>query len=216
MAQWGMKDELIGDVNTMLCHNCGDCNAYCPRGAKPGEVLGAIRAYAYTHFGFPQGLAKLASDGKNLPILIGIPAAVVLVLWLISGGMHMPDGPVDFGMFFGHWDFHWLTKTTFFIDIIFLPVAAFALFAAQTANATATASSASGAVPVPRSSGAKDTGAASVAARTVIPNAELRHILQNTGERMSPEHVDLVLAGSTGSTGNGEVDYALLARVLLA
>jgi quinone-modifying oxidoreductase subunit QmoC len=92
-------------------------------------VLGAIRAYAYTHFGFPQGLAKLASDGKNLPILIGIPAAIILVLWLISGGMHMPDGPVDFGMFFGHWDFHWLTKTTFFIDIIFLPVAAFSLFA---------------------------------------------------------------------------------------
>ncbi len=72
LAQWGMKDELIGDVNTMLCHNCGDCNTYCPRGAKPGEVLGAIRAYAYTHFGFPQGLAKLASEGKNLPILIGI------------------------------------------------------------------------------------------------------------------------------------------------
>jgi quinone-modifying oxidoreductase subunit QmoC len=100
LAQWGLKDKLIGDVNTMLCHNCGDCNTYCPRGAKPGEVLGAIRAYAYTHFGFPQGLAKLASDGKNLPILIGIPAAIILVLWLISGGMHMPDGPVDFGNFF--------------------------------------------------------------------------------------------------------------------
>ena len=82
-AQWGLKDKLVGDVDTMLCHNCGDCNTYCPRGAKPGEVLGAIRAYAYTHFGFPQGLAKLASDGKNLPILIGIPAAIVLVLWLV-------------------------------------------------------------------------------------------------------------------------------------
>jgi quinone-modifying oxidoreductase subunit QmoC len=129
-AQWGLKDKLIADVDTMLCHNCGDCNTYCPRGAKPGEVLGAIRAYAYTHFGFPQGLAKLASESKNLPILIGIPAAIVLVLWLISGGMHMPEGPVDFGMFFGHWDFYWLTKTTFFIDIIFLPAAAFSLFAA--------------------------------------------------------------------------------------
>jgi quinone-modifying oxidoreductase subunit QmoC len=129
-AQWGLKDKLIGDVDTMLCHNCGDCNTYCPRGAKPGEVLGAIRAYAYTHFGFPQGLAKLASSGKNLPILIGIPAVIVLVLWLISGGMHIPEGPVDFGMFFGHWDFYWLTKTTFFIDIIFLPAAAFAVFAA--------------------------------------------------------------------------------------
>ena len=129
-AQWGQKDKLIADVDTMLCHNCGDCNTYCPRGAKPGEVLGAIRAFAYTHFGFPQGLAKLASEGKNLPILIGIPAAIVLVLWLISGGMHLPEGPVDFGMFFGHWDFYWLTKTTFFIDIIFLPAAAFSLFAA--------------------------------------------------------------------------------------
>jgi quinone-modifying oxidoreductase subunit QmoC len=129
-AQWGLKDKLIADVDTMLCHNCGDCNTYCPRGAKPGEVLGAIRAYAYTHYGFPQGLAKLASEGKNLPILIGIPAAIILVLWIISGGMHMPEGPVDFGMFFGHWDFYWLTKTTFFIDIIFLPAAVFSLFAA--------------------------------------------------------------------------------------
>ncbi len=112
-----------------MCHNCGDCNTYCPRGAKPGDVLGAIRAYAYTHYGFPQGLAKLASDGKNLPILIGIPAAIVLVLWLISGGMHMPDGTeLILVMFFGHWDFHWLTKTTFFIDIIFLPAAAFCSF----------------------------------------------------------------------------------------
>ena len=130
LAGWGLKDKLIGDVNTMLCHQCGDCTTYCPRGAKPGDVLGAIRAYAYTHFGFPQGLANLASSGKNLPILIGIPAGIVLVLWFISGGMHIPEGPVDFGMFFGHWDFFWLTKTTFFIDIIFLPAAAFSLFAA--------------------------------------------------------------------------------------
>ena len=130
LAGWGLKDKLIGDVNTMLCHQCGDCTTYCPRGAKPGDVLGAIRAYAYTHFGFPQGLAKLASSGKNLPMLIGIPAVIIFVLWFISGGMHIPEGPIDFGMFFGHWDFHWLTKTTFFIDLIFLPVAAFSLFAA--------------------------------------------------------------------------------------
>lgn len=128
-AQWGLKDKLVADPDVMLCHQCGDCTAYCPRGAKPGDVLGAIRAYAYTHFGFPQGLARLASEGKNLPLLIGIPAAIVLLLWIISGGMHVPEGTVDFGYFFGHWDFPWLTKNVFFIDIIFLPVAAFALFA---------------------------------------------------------------------------------------
>jgi quinone-modifying oxidoreductase subunit QmoC len=75
-------------------------------------------------------LAKLASEGKNLPLLIGIPAAIILLMWIISGGMHIPEGKVDFGYFFGHWNFFWLTKNVFFIDIIFLPVAAFSLFAA--------------------------------------------------------------------------------------
>jgi len=129
-AQWGLKDKLVGDPDIMLCHQCGDCTAYCPRGAKPGDVLGAIRAYAYTYFGFPQGLAKLTASAKNLPILIGIPAVIILIMWAISGGMHRPEGPVDFGVFFGHWDFPYLSKNVVFIDLIFLPTVALALFAA--------------------------------------------------------------------------------------
>ncbi len=133
-AQWGLKEQLIADPDVLLCHQCGDCSAYCPRGAKPGEVLGAIRAYMYTHYGFPRGLAKLASNGKNLPLLIGIPAMIILVMWLISGGMHLPSAEdfkaYGYGLFFGHWDFHYLTKNVFFIDIIMLPTAALALFAA--------------------------------------------------------------------------------------
>lgn len=130
-AQWGLKDKLVADPDVMLCHQCGDCTAHCPRGAKPGDVLGAIRAYAYIHFGFPQGLAKLASSGKNLPIMIAIPALIIGVLWAISGGMHIPsEGPVDFGVFFGHWDFHYLSKNVLFIDAIFVPAFFFAAYAA--------------------------------------------------------------------------------------
>ena len=106
-------------------------------------------------------------------------------------------------------------------------LAAFAFFAAQTAKVTTAASSESGVdgagsagetavVAVPPASDAEDTSLGSVNARTVIPNEELRHVLQNTGERMTPEHVDLVLSGSIASAGNGEVDYALLSRMLLA
>ena len=133
-AQWGLKDKLVADPDVMLCHQCGDCTAYCPRGAKPGDVLGAIRAYAYTHFGFPNGLAKLASQGKNLPILLAIPVLIIGLMWMISGGNHVPDAEtmkqVGFTQFFGHWDFHWLTKNVFFIDIIFVPTFFFAAFAA--------------------------------------------------------------------------------------
>ncbi len=132
-AQWGLKDKLIADADVFLCHQCGDCTAYCPRGAKPGDVLGAIRAYVYKHYGFPSGLANLASSGKNTPLLIGIPATIILVLWILSGGMHIPSAEefahTGFGHFFGHWDWPWLTKNVAFIDAIMLPTAGLALFA---------------------------------------------------------------------------------------
>jgi len=133
LAQWGVKDKLVGDANIFLCHQCGDCTVYCPRGAKPGDVLGAIRAYAYKHFGWPAGLAKLASSGKNLPMLIGIPAVVIFVMWLISGGMHIPTteefAHAGYGHFFGHWDFGLLAKNVLFIDLIMIPTFFLALYA---------------------------------------------------------------------------------------
>jgi quinone-modifying oxidoreductase subunit QmoC len=133
-AQWGLKDKLVGDPNVMLCHQCGDCSAYCPRGAKPGDVLGAIRAYAYKFYGWPSGLANLASSAKNLPILIGIPAVAIFILWLLSGGMHIPakDAFVHQGYshFFGHWDFRLLSKNVFFIWLFILPSVGIAITAA--------------------------------------------------------------------------------------
>ncbi|MBU0482462.1 MAG: quinone-interacting membrane-bound oxidoreductase complex subunit QmoC [Proteobacteria bacterium] len=133
-AQWGLKDRLAADPDTLLCHQCGDCTAYCPRGAKPGDVLGAIRAYTYTHFGFPKGLANFCSNGKNLPLMIIIPMFLIGVLFAVAnGGFHIPDvetfKEVGFGQFFGHWDFHWLSKNVFFIDMIFVPAFLFAAFA---------------------------------------------------------------------------------------
>ncbi|MBU1881688.1 4Fe-4S dicluster domain-containing protein, partial [bacterium] len=53
MSQWGMKDQLLGDPSIWMCHQCMDCTKNCPRDAKPGEVLGAVRAYAFQHFAFP-------------------------------------------------------------------------------------------------------------------------------------------------------------------
>lgn len=133
-AQWGLKDKLVADPDVFLCHQCGDCTAYCPRGAKPGDVLGAIRAYAYTFYGWPSGLAKLCSNGKGLPMLIAIPTVIMFVMWLISGGMAIPSAE-DFShygyqRFFGHWDFHWLSKNVFFIDVIMLASAGIAVTAA--------------------------------------------------------------------------------------
>ncbi|MBP7516512.1 MAG: quinone-interacting membrane-bound oxidoreductase complex subunit QmoC [Desulfobulbus sp.] len=131
LAQWGLKDKLLADPNIFLCHHCGDCTTLCPRGAKPGDVLGAIRAYAYRSLGWPKGLAELCSSVKNLPVLIGIPAVAIFVLWLISGGMHIPEGEkfarVGYTHFFGHWDFRLLSKNVLFIDIIMLTAVGIAI-----------------------------------------------------------------------------------------
>ncbi len=132
-AQWGLKGKLISDTNVLLCHQCGDCSTHCPRGAKPGDVLGAIRAYAYKFYGWPKGLAELATSAKNLPILVGVPAAIILLVWVFSGGMQIPSPEAfsryGYTRFFGHWDFRWLAKNVLTIQLMFVPVAAMAIYA---------------------------------------------------------------------------------------
>ena len=69
---------------------------------------------------------------KNLPTLVGIPALVVFLMWIISGGMHIPSGEhfakVGYQQFFGHWDYHLLSKNVLFIDIIMLTAVGIAVY----------------------------------------------------------------------------------------
>ncbi len=131
-AQWGMKERLLDDPEVFLCHQCGDCTEICPRGAKPAEVLGAIRSYLYTLYGWPAWLARLATGVKNLPILLGAPALIILILWLLSGATHIPSADVfarnGYTQFFGHWDFKWYPKNAFFIVSIMVPAAGLAVY----------------------------------------------------------------------------------------
>ncbi len=82
-AQWGLKDRLVGDPAIWLCHNCGDCTSRCPRGAKPGEVMGALRSQAIQHFAAPGFLSRAVANPKTWPLLF-VPGALVfgaLALW---------------------------------------------------------------------------------------------------------------------------------------
>ena len=82
-ASWGLKDKLVGNADIWLCHNCGDCSTLCPRGAKPGDVLAAIRSYAIQEYAQPKKLANMVNDPKKLPQLLAIPAVIFIVLGLI-------------------------------------------------------------------------------------------------------------------------------------
>ncbi|MGC2063189.1 MAG: quinone-interacting membrane-bound oxidoreductase complex subunit QmoC [Thermodesulfovibrionales bacterium] len=75
-AQWGLKDKLLSNPDIWLCHQCSDCTAYCPRGAKPGEVLGAIRKLSIEHYSFPSFLGKMVGDAKFLLFLLLVPVVI--------------------------------------------------------------------------------------------------------------------------------------------
>jgi len=95
MAQWGRRDELMADPDLWMCHQCGDCTTYCPRGARPGDVLAAIRSYAYRYYAFPSFMGKALASKAALPLLVLAPIALLLTLMLAFAPVG-PDGRFQF------------------------------------------------------------------------------------------------------------------------
>ncbi len=82
-AQWGLKDRLAADPDIWLCHQCNDCSTRCPRGARPGDVLSALRQETVQHYAVPSFLGKWANSLTHLPVMLLIPV-VLLVLALLA------------------------------------------------------------------------------------------------------------------------------------
>jgi quinone-modifying oxidoreductase subunit QmoC len=83
-AQWGLKDRLISDPDIWLCHQCNDCSQRCPRGARPGDVLAAVRQKAIEHYAFPHFMGRIVNSVKAAPlVLVLIPALLIAgALWI--------------------------------------------------------------------------------------------------------------------------------------
>jgi len=110
-AQWGLKDRLVSDPDIWLCHQCNDCSLRCPRGARPGDVLAAIRQKAIEHYAFPSVMGRLVNSVRAIPIML------VLIPALLIAGALLIRGPVEtafpalvgehahefYGYFFPHW-----------------------------------------------------------------------------------------------------------------
>jgi quinone-modifying oxidoreductase subunit QmoC len=123
MAQWGLKD-VLKDPDIWLCHACSDCTVHCPRGAKPGEVLGVLRQMCIENYAFPSILARMVGDIKFLPALIALPVVLFLV-WLyglgllgITKGLAIPEGQIVYSKLF---------PTLWGVDAIFVPAFFFAI-----------------------------------------------------------------------------------------
>ncbi len=108
MAQWGQADQLISDPDIWLCYQCGDCTTYCPRGARPGDALAAVRSSIYKRASFPSFMGKALAKPSALPILFLVPALILMACILAfapqTNGSYdfLTSSVIDYNIFLPH------------------------------------------------------------------------------------------------------------------
>ena len=107
-AQWGLKDRLFGDPDVWLCHQCGDCSVQGPRGARPADVLAAVRALVVRHFSVPRPLATWLTRPSFLAVAFAATAALLVAALLVRGPIEASLGIAAhetelYAGFFPHW-----------------------------------------------------------------------------------------------------------------
>jgi len=87
-AQWGLTDRLMADPDLWLCHQCNDCSSRCPRGARPGDVMAALRRECVIHHATPRAFARWANRPASLLWMAVFTVALVATaagLWRWCG-----------------------------------------------------------------------------------------------------------------------------------
>jgi len=106
-AQWGLEDRLVADPGAWLCHQCNDCSVRCPRGARPGDVLAAVRQHTVRHYAVPRFLATWANGAATLPVVLLVPVVLLAAALLARNPLErlLPVGAEHglYAEFFPHW-----------------------------------------------------------------------------------------------------------------
>lgn len=123
-VQWGLVDQLAADPSVWLCHQCNDCTVRCPRDARPGDAMQAIRSLMVERFGAPQFMARLVGRARTTwPVLLGLPVLLWAVYIRAVGGFAAARTPLVYGDVVPVW----------MIYSVFLPAVAFAVAASLVA-----------------------------------------------------------------------------------
>ncbi len=83
-AQWGLRQRLVGDADLWLCHECHECTLRCPRGARPGDVMAALRIECLAYHSVPRVFGHLAARPQGLPWFV-LVAALLLGGGIVAG-----------------------------------------------------------------------------------------------------------------------------------
>ncbi|MCP4569384.1 MAG: heterodisulfide reductase [FCB group bacterium] len=108
-TQWGRSDRLAIDPDIWLCYQCNDCSIHCPRGAKPGDVMAAVRAFVYKKFAVPSFMGQALANPTWLPILLLVPILLIFACINLTAPtdemgafLFTQPGVIDFNLFMPH------------------------------------------------------------------------------------------------------------------
>jgi quinone-modifying oxidoreductase subunit QmoC len=130
-AQWGLEERVLGDPAIWLCHQCNDCTTRCPRDAKPGDVMQALRSMAIEKLAVPGIFGKLVGKiSYTWPIVLGLPLLFwAAFIYSFNGlpGLTIPESFHSFDQFVPHW----------MVYVVNIPVFGFAFLAIAVSAAKA-------------------------------------------------------------------------------
>lgn len=117
-AQWGLGDRLMSDPNPWLCHQCGDCTRRCPRGARPSDVMAALRREHIIHYSSPRAFGRWANRPTSVLVIVAVAFLVLLgasSVWQASGAGAFELGLQGRRAVFPFWSAlpHWLLGSLF-------------------------------------------------------------------------------------------------------
>ncbi len=119
-AQWGLAENLAADPAVWLCHQCNDCSLRCPRDARPGDVLQAVRSVLVERLAFPAFLGRfVARAATTAPLLLLLPVLFWAALLAATSHLTFPSTLTAFEEVVPH----------ALIYAVFFPVAAWVVLA---------------------------------------------------------------------------------------
>jgi quinone-modifying oxidoreductase subunit QmoC len=102
-----MESALTKDPAVWLCHQCNDCSTRCPRDAKPGDVMQALRSMFIEKLAVPRFMGKLVGNiSVTWPFVLGVPMLFwAAFVYLFNGlpGFTLPEDFHAFDQFVPHW-----------------------------------------------------------------------------------------------------------------
>jgi quinone-modifying oxidoreductase, subunit QmoC len=102
LLQLGQKESLVADPNIWLCFNCTDCSSRCPANARPGRVMAAIRRMVVEHYAVPRFMGRLVNAPKSFPLVVLVPALLLLATIAIGGSFTPPRSPLRYASMLPH------------------------------------------------------------------------------------------------------------------